>query len=251
MTWSGSMISMSWPASIMPGGDHRGPAHLEVHALGRVAVQAQRQRLEVEDDVGDVLAHAGDGRELVQHAVDLRGGDRGALQRGQQHAAQRVAERHAEAALERLGDDRGLAVGPLPGQHLELGRLDQFLPVLLDHGAYLEIDQAGASGQIGALGGALPVPRAAHWPARRPARPLRSDPAALARPAAVVRDRRHVADRGDREADAPAARAAPIRGPSRARGPRPRGSSCRAPSPCGRPARPRPARRTGSTCASR
>ena len=49
----------------------------------------------------------------MQHAVDLHGLDGGALQRRQQHAAQRVAERHAEAALERLGDD---------GRHLVCGR---------------------------------------------------------------------------------------------------------------------------------
>ena len=72
----------------------------------------------------------------MQHAVDLHGGDRRALQRGQQHAAQRVAERQAEAALERLGDDASRsACGSLPGDDLELVRLDQFLPVLLDHDA--------------------------------------------------------------------------------------------------------------------
>ena len=37
-------------------------------------------------------------------------GDRRALQRGEQHAPERVAERQAEAALERLGDGGGLAV---------------------------------------------------------------------------------------------------------------------------------------------
>ena len=38
----------------------------------------------------------------MQHAVDLHRGDRRALDRGQQHAPQRVADRRAEAALERL-----------------------------------------------------------------------------------------------------------------------------------------------------
>jgi hypothetical protein len=62
--------------------------------------------LDVEDDVGHILAHPGDGGELVQHAVDVGRGDGGALQRGQQDAAQRIAERHAEAALQRLRHDR-------------------------------------------------------------------------------------------------------------------------------------------------
>jgi hypothetical protein len=40
-------------------------------ALRPVGFHAQRHALEVQDDVGDVLAHAGDGGKLVQHAVDL------------------------------------------------------------------------------------------------------------------------------------------------------------------------------------
>lgn len=40
-------------------------------ALGRIDIHLQRHALEVQDDVGHVLAHAGDGRELVQHVVDL------------------------------------------------------------------------------------------------------------------------------------------------------------------------------------
>ena len=47
--------------------------------------------------------------ELVLGAVDLDLRDRAAFQAGEQDAAQAVADRHAEAALERLGDE--LAVG--------------------------------------------------------------------------------------------------------------------------------------------
>src|SRR5262249_62153347 len=57
---------------------------------------------EIENDVGRVLDHAGNRRELVQHAFDLDRGDRGALDRGEAHAPERVADRRAEAALERL-----------------------------------------------------------------------------------------------------------------------------------------------------
>ena len=70
--------------------------------LGRLAVQAADQVLQVEDDVGDVLADARQRRELVRDALDLHRGHGGALERGEQHAAQRVAERVAEAAVERL-----------------------------------------------------------------------------------------------------------------------------------------------------
>ena len=55
-----------------------------------------------------VLLDPREGRELVLHAVDLDGRDRGARQRRQEHAPERVPQRHAEAALEGL--DRELAV---------------------------------------------------------------------------------------------------------------------------------------------
>src|SRR5688572_25743140 len=58
--------------------------------------------LEVEDDVGGVLDDARNRRELVEHAIDLHGSDRGALDRGKQHSAQCVTDSRAEAALERL-----------------------------------------------------------------------------------------------------------------------------------------------------
>src|SRR5690606_20669843 len=70
--------------------------------------------------------------EFVQNAVDLHGGDGCTPQRRQQHAAQRVAQRQAETALERLGHQRGQ--GLVLGLELDLVRLDQFLPVFLYHG---------------------------------------------------------------------------------------------------------------------
>src|SRR4029453_2550761 len=63
---------------------------------------------------------------------DSRGPPCGALQRRQQYAPQCVAQRHAEAALERFGDHDGVALGIGARRHLELVRSDQFLPVLLD-----------------------------------------------------------------------------------------------------------------------
>src|SRR5512133_789430 len=80
-------------------GDDVGRGH--VTGAGR----AQAQLLDVEDDVGDVLLHALDGRELVQDAVDLDGRDRGARDGRQQGAAQRVAKGVAEAGLQRLDDE--------------------------------------------------------------------------------------------------------------------------------------------------
>ncbi len=120
-------------ASDVAGRDDAGAGLAQRHALRALALHLDGDFLDVEDDVGHVLAHAGDRRELVQHAVDLHGGHGRALQRGQQHAAQRVAERHAEAALERLGDQRRDPLRIVPWRDLELVRLDQLLPVLLDN----------------------------------------------------------------------------------------------------------------------
>jgi hypothetical protein len=84
------------------GAHDAGLVDAEVQRLGVVDVQLQRNLLQVEDDVGGILDHAGDRRELVEHAVDLHRRDRRALNRGEQHAAKRVANRRAKAALERL-----------------------------------------------------------------------------------------------------------------------------------------------------
>ena len=64
--------------------------------------------LEVQQDVDHVFLHAVERRVLMQHAGDLDFGRREAGHRGQQHATQRIAERVAVAALERLHHDLGV-----------------------------------------------------------------------------------------------------------------------------------------------
>src|SRR5215203_2746739 len=89
--------------------------------LGRLAVQDADELLQVEDDVGDVLANARQGRELVRDAFDLDRRHGGALERGEQHAAQRVPERVAEAPVERLdGEDAVVLLDLLVGDLREL-----------------------------------------------------------------------------------------------------------------------------------
>src|SRR5262249_13997307 len=62
--------------------------------------------------------------------LDLHRGDRGALERAQEHAPERVAQGGPEAALERLGDE--LAVGLREGLGVDLHPpgLDEIAPVL-------------------------------------------------------------------------------------------------------------------------
>ena len=91
-------------------GDHGARALLgQRQALGAFAIHLEGDFLDVEHEVGNVLAHAGKRREFMQNAVDLDGGHGRALQRRQQHATQRIAQGQAIAALKRLGDDRGHA----------------------------------------------------------------------------------------------------------------------------------------------
>ncbi len=71
-------------------------------------MHAQRDLLEVEQDVDDIFLHTLDARVLMQHAVDLDFRDRTAGHGGKQYATQRVAERVAEAPLERLDHDARL-----------------------------------------------------------------------------------------------------------------------------------------------
>ena len=69
----------------------------------------------------------------MQHALDLDRGDGCALQRRKEHAAKRVAERQAEAALERFGGDGRLLSRLMAPFDAELLRFNEFLPVLLKH----------------------------------------------------------------------------------------------------------------------
>jgi len=90
-------------------------------------VTGQRQLLQVEDDVGGVLDHALDRRELVEHAVNLHGGDGRTFNRRQQHAAQGVADGGAEAALEGLRVEAAEPIGQRLAFELEaLGALKTF-----------------------------------------------------------------------------------------------------------------------------
>src|SRR6056297_2291137 len=94
-------------SEISPAVTTPGPLALTVSRLGpstsmRMATPLRLSTMSV------IFAHPGHRRELVQHVVHLHGGDGRPLQRRQQHAAKRVAERQAEAALERLGHDHRL-----------------------------------------------------------------------------------------------------------------------------------------------
>ena len=83
------------------GGDLTGAARVEAQRDRLLGRALQHEVLDVEDEVGDVFLHAGDHVELVERLVEAHLGDRGAGDRREQRAAQAVAERVAEAGLER------------------------------------------------------------------------------------------------------------------------------------------------------
>ena len=84
---------------------------LDIDGFDPFAVQLGDDALDVQNDLGHVLLHPGDGGELVLDAGDFHRGHCGAGQRGQKNAAQGVANGGAVAPLQRLYDI--LAVGLL------------------------------------------------------------------------------------------------------------------------------------------
>ena len=78
---------------------------------GSRRVGLEENLLQVEDDVGHILDHAVNGGELVHGAVNLDGGDGGAFQGGEEHAAQGVADGVAVAGFKGLGDELGVGFG--------------------------------------------------------------------------------------------------------------------------------------------
>jgi hypothetical protein len=82
----------------------------QIQGLGTVAGELEGNLLEVEDDVGGVFDHSGDGLELVQHALDANRGYRCALDGAEQRAAQCIANGGAKAPLKWLGAELSVSV---------------------------------------------------------------------------------------------------------------------------------------------
>ena len=80
------------------------------------------------DHLQRILDDALNRRELVEHAFNLHGGHRGAFDRRQQHAPQRVADRRAEPPLERLRVEAPEPVGQCFTLELEPLRTLKTLP---------------------------------------------------------------------------------------------------------------------------
>ena len=139
----------------------------------------QRKLLDVQHDVGDVLADSRDAAEFMQHPVNLHRRDRGPLQRGQQDAADGISKRHSEAALQRLGNDGGDARWIGAWLDLKLFGLDQRLPIPLNNCALPH-----TTNTFRTASGAVDVP----WTVSKP-KPFGSVPGRTAPAGAVRSDR--------------------------------------------------------------
>jgi len=95
------------------------------HRFVDVGRQHQGELFQALDDLVDVFHHAGDGLVLVHHTVQPERPHRCTPERGQQHPPQRVAERVAVAALERLEPELGGVGVVLPLGHFDDVRVDQ------------------------------------------------------------------------------------------------------------------------------
>ena len=71
-------------------------------------VQDQANLLDLQHHLNDIFPHARNVAELMQHIRDADRGDRRAVQRGEQHAAQGIAQRHAVTPFQ--GADHKFAI---------------------------------------------------------------------------------------------------------------------------------------------
>ena len=95
----------------LPAQNFAGRVGFEAHGAHALAHHLEGNLLQVEDDIGGVFDHAGNGAEFVRHAFDPHGGDGRAFNRAQQHAPQARADGGSESALERLRGEHAVPVG--------------------------------------------------------------------------------------------------------------------------------------------
>ena len=114
------------------GLDGAGPVDIEGQIFGirGFVIDLEDEILEIQDDGGDVLIAALDGREFVTDAFDLNRIDGRAGKGAEEDAAKRVSKRNAETSFKR-GDEEfrviALVDHRLDRERLELvGKVDEF-----------------------------------------------------------------------------------------------------------------------------
>ena len=108
LSTSTSAVTWRSPAVASPG-----PRLSRRSVTGSSEYDPQDDVLQVQDDVGHIVLDAGERRELVQGVVEADLGHRGAGNGRKKRAPERVAERVAEAGLERAHRETLTALGLL------------------------------------------------------------------------------------------------------------------------------------------
>ena len=168
-------------------------------ALGPFDFHAQTTRLEVQDDVGDIFAHTGNRRELVQHVVDLHGCDRGTLQRD-------IRTRRSALPMVRPKPRSSGSATTVPDAQDHCPAFTSSCCGLISSAQFLWIMRpsipvyAPMSNGADSRGFKMRI-RGRARTCQPQSRKYRLDAAALWRAAAVVGHRRHVTDRRDVEPD--------------------------------------------------
>ena len=75
------------------------------HGLGAIALHADNQLLDVQNNVGDILIHAWKTCERVRYTGDLHAGDGRAFKAGQENATKTVSDGGSKAALKWLSGE--------------------------------------------------------------------------------------------------------------------------------------------------
>ena len=120
-------------SEMSPRGHDLRPLGADGKALRPLHFHVDGNAFQVQDDVGHVFADPRHGRKFVEDVVDLNACDGGPLERGHQDTAQRVPQCQAKATFQRLRDHGRLPKGVVARLHFQLRRLNEFLPVLVDH----------------------------------------------------------------------------------------------------------------------
>ena len=106
------------------GRDFAGTCRLDKDGLGAFAVQLGQQTLYIQNDLGHIFLHAGNGGKFMLDASNLDAGGSRTGQRREHNAAQRITQGRSVTALQ--GFDHILAIGSITGSFnaLDLGLLN-------------------------------------------------------------------------------------------------------------------------------
>ena len=130
MWMSVSRISTSPSPSISRARDFARAFLADRKRFRPAAVQLERHLLEIQNHVGRIFDHAFDRRKFVLDALDLDGRDRRTFDRRKQGPADRIADRRAEAALERLCVKFAVPFGQRFGLDIQPARHLKICPII-------------------------------------------------------------------------------------------------------------------------